>query len=171
MIALTFLGSISGTLLVQHIPNHLLADTIPLLLILMALYLLFSPRVSDLDSQQRISLTLFGLLVGFTVGAYDGFFGPGAGSFYAMGFIALLGFHATKATAHSKVLNFTSNLAALIFFALAGHVVWSVGIVMGLGQLIGGWLGAHLVIKKGAYLVRPVLVTITIAIAIKLLVN
>lgn len=169
MILLTFIGSVCGTLAVQFIPSDLLVKIIPWLLILIAIYVLFSPRVSDLDSQQRLSLPWFAVLVGFSVGAYDGFFGPGAGSFYALGFVALLGYHMTKATAHSKILNFTSNIASLLFFALNGHVIWSIGLLMGSGQLIGGWIGAHLVIKKGARLVRPVLVLITIAIAIKLL--
>lgn len=170
-ILMTFIGSASGALVVQHLPNDLLADIIPLLLIAMALYILISPRLSDSDSHQRISSPLFAVLIGFTVGFYDGFFGPGAGSFYALAFIALLGFHATKATAHSKVLNFTSNFASLIFFALAGHVIWGIGLLMGSGQILGAWFGAHLVIKKGAQMVRPALVTITLIIAIKLLMD
>jgi len=167
----TFIGSALGALLVQHLGSDLLARLVPLLLIGFALYFLFSPRISDLDSRQRISLPIFALTLGFGVGFYDGFFGPGTGTFFAMGFVALLGFGMRRATAHAKLLNFTSNLAALLFFLLGGHVVWSLALIMAGGQLAGGWLGAHLVIRHGTRLVKPVLVFASLAISLKLLIN
>lgn len=171
MVLCTFVGSALGALLVQHLGSELLARLVPLLLIGFALYFLFSPRISDLDSKQRIGLPAFALTVGFGVGFYDGFFGPGTGTFFAMGFVALLGFGMRRATAHAKLLNLTSNLAALLFFLLGGHVVWSLALVMAGGQLAGGWLGAHLVIKHGARLVRPLLVVVSLVISLKLLLD
>ncbi|MBK1619214.1 hypothetical protein CKO42_12365 [Lamprobacter modestohalophilus] len=170
LVLCTFIGSALGALLVQYLGSELLARLVPLLLIAFALYFLFSPRISDLDSQQRIGLPAFALTVGFGVGFYDGFFGPGTGTFFAMGFVALLGFGMRRATAHAKLLNFTSNLAALLFFVLGGHVVWSLALIMAGGQLAGGWLGAHLVLRHGTGLVRPVLVVASLAISVKLLV-
>jgi uncharacterized membrane protein YfcA len=169
LVLCTFIGSALGALLVQYLGSELLQRLVPLLLIAFALYFLFSPRVSDLDSKQRIGLPAFALSVGFGVGFYDGFFGPGAGTFFAMGFVALLGFGMRRATAHAKLLNFTSNLAALLFFLPGGHVVWSLALIMAAGQLIGGWLGAHLVLRHGTALVRPLLVVTSLAISIKLL--
>ncbi len=171
MVLCTFVGSALGALLVQHLGSELLARLVPLLLIGFALYFLFSPRISDLDSTQRISLPTFALTIGFGVGFYDGFFGPGTGTFFAMGFVALLGFGMRRATAHAKLLNLTSNLAALLFFLLGGHVVWSLALIMAGGQLAGGWLGAHLVIKHGARLVRPLLVVASLVISLKLLLD
>jgi uncharacterized membrane protein YfcA len=171
MVLCTFVGSALGALLVQHLGSELLARLVPLLLIGFALYFLFSPRISDLDSTQRISLPTFALTIGFGVGFYDGFFGPGTGTFFAMGFVALLGFGMRRATAHAKLLNLTSNLAALLFFLLGGHVVWSLALIMAGGQLAGGWLGAHLVIKHGARLVRPLLVVASLVISLKLLMD
>lgn len=165
----TFVGASSGTLAVQHLVSDWLADIIPLLLIGFALFFLFSPRVSDQDAHQRISEPLFGLLIGFGVGFYDGFFGPGTGTFFAAAFVLLLGFNLRRATAGTKLLNFTSNIASLLFFAFGGHVLWLLGLGMGLGQVAGAWLGSHLVIRHGARLVRPLLVSVSIVISLKLL--
>lgn len=168
-VACTFVGAAAGSLLVQHLGGELLARIIPLLLISFALYFMFSPRVSDLDSHHRVGEGAFALSTGTSIGFYDGFFGPGTGTFFAMAFISLLGYNLRRATAHTKLLNFTSNLAALIFFLPGGHVMWSIGLVMGAGQLIGAWIGSHLVLRHGALLVRPVLVIASLAVSVKLL--
>ena len=168
-IILTFVGSVSGTLAVQQIESDILSRLIPGLMILFALYFIFSPRVGDEDAHQRISTNLFGLVIGFTAGFYDGFFGPGTGTFFAIGFVMLLGFNMAKATAGTKILNFTSNIASLIFFALAGHVIWTIGLSMGLAQAAGAWIGAHMAIKHGSRLIKPLLVSVSIAISLKLL--
>jgi len=165
----TFAGAATGALLAQYLEGDLLARIIPLLLIAFALYFMLSPRVSDLDSHYRIGEGAFALFIGTSVGFYDGFFGPGTGTFFAMGFVGLLGYNLRRATAHSKLLNFTSNLAALLFFLPGGHVIWSIGLVMGAGQLIGAWIGSHLVLLHGSRLIRPVLVGASIAVSLKLL--
>lgn len=166
---LTLLGSGLGTLSVQSIDPSVLQQLLPLLLIGFALYFLVSPRVGDIDSRQRIGLPLFGLSAGFGIGFYDGFFGPGTGSFFALAAVALLGYNLRRATAQAKLLNFASNLASLLAFILAGQVVWLVGLSMGLGQLLGAWLGAHMVLRHGAALIRPLLVVVSTAMAIRLL--
>jgi uncharacterized membrane protein YfcA len=167
-VACTFVGAALGAVLVQQIGNAALQRLIPVLLVGFALYFLFSPRVSDLDSHQRLSTPTFAMTVGLGVGFYDGFFGPGTGTFFAMGYVALLGYNLRRATAHTKLLNFISNLTALLFFALAGQVVWIVAASMAVGQLVGAWLGSHLVLKHGAVLVRPILVASSILISVKL---
>lgn len=166
---MTFVGSASGTLAVQQIGSEVLGQLVPLLLIAFALYFLFSPRVGDSDAQQRIGYGLFGVGVGFGVGFYDGFFGPGTGSFFAIAFVLLLGYNLRRATAGTKVLNFTSNIASLIFFALAGQVVWQVGLAMGAAQMAGAWLGSQMVIRHGTRLIRPLLVLVSLAISLRLL--
>ncbi|EIC20850.1 TSUP family transporter [Thiorhodovibrio frisius] len=165
----TFIGAGAGALLVQYLASDLLEQLIPVLLIGFALYFGLSPRVADIDSRQRLGATAFALLIGLGVGFYDGFFGPGTGTFFAAAYVALLGYNLRRATAHAKLLNFTSNLAALLFFAAGGHVVWTLGLLMAGGQLLGGWLGAHLVLRHGARLVRPVLVAVSLVISVKLL--
>jgi uncharacterized membrane protein YfcA len=170
-IVLTFVGSATGTLAVRHLGSERLEEVIPALLIAFALYFLFSPRIGDKDAHHRIGHGMFGLLIGFSVGFYDGFFGPGTGTFFAAAFVLLLGYSLRRATAGTKVLNFTSNIASLLFFAAAGDVVWQVGLPMGLAQVAGAWTGSHLVIRHGSRLIRPLLVVVSLAISLRLLVE
>ena len=166
-IIFAFTGSACGTICIQLIDSTALEKLIPILLISFALYFLFSPRVGDDDAKPRISLDLFSFTIAFIIGFYDGFFGPGTGSFFAMAFVMLLGYNLIKATAHAKLLNFTSNLAALIFFILGGQVIWKVGLVMAIGQFFGGYLGAHMVLRHGSSLIKPLLVVISLSITLK----
>ncbi|MDH5633312.1 MAG: TSUP family transporter [Gammaproteobacteria bacterium] len=170
-VVLTFIGSATGTVLVQYLPAGFLVNMIPWLLVLVAIYTVFSPRMGDEDRHQRIGRASFAFVVGFSVGFYDGFFGPGTGSFFGIAFVALLGYNLTRATAHAKVLNLTSNAASLLFFALGGKVLWSVGLVMGAGQMLGAWLGSHMVIRNGSRIVRPILFIVSVAMAIKVYVS
>lgn len=169
LIALTFLGAAIGSILVQRIDVQALKVFLPFLVFAIGLYFLFAPSIGDDDKKQRIGYPLFAVLVGATIGFYDGVFGAAAGSFYTLSFVLLLGFNLTKAVAHAKVLNFTSNLASLIFFILGGAVIWQVGIVMMIGQFIGGTLGARMVVTKGKRLIRPMLVTISFLMVAKML--
>ncbi|MES9844654.1 MAG: TSUP family transporter [Candidatus Sedimenticola sp. PURPLELP] len=169
MVACTFIGSMLGTVLVQMIDLSFLTALIPILLILVALYFLFTPNLREEQARHRISSALFGATVGFGGGFYDGFFGPGTGSFFLIGFVTLLGYGLIKATAHTKILNFASNIGSLALFIVGGHVVWTLGLTMALGQFIGGRLGAHLAFRKGAKIIRPLIVIVTLSISLKLL--
>jgi uncharacterized membrane protein YfcA len=164
----TLVGAALGALLVQQIESAALEGLIPLLLIAFALYFLLSPRVSDLDAQQRMTPATFALTIGFGVGFYDGFFGPGTGTFFAMGYVALLGYNLRRATAHTKLLNFTSNLTSLVVFMSMGQVLWPIAALMAAGQIIGAWLGSHMVLRHGAALIRPVLVVSSLLVSGKL---
>lgn len=169
LVLATFAGSALGTLIVQQLDPSFLNGLIPVLLMLIALYFLFSPNLGEDDVQQRISLPLFAATAAFGVGFYDGFFGPGTGSFFAISFIMLLGYGLIKATAHAKVLNFTSNVASLLIFMAGDQVLWSMGLAMGVGQLLGGTLGARMVVRKGSRLIRPLVVIVCLIMCAKLL--
>lgn len=169
-IAATFIGAVAGTIGVHLIDASALERLIPILLVGVAIYVLLSPRAGDIEAHRRVPDAVFIGAVAPLIGTYDGFFGPGTGSFFAIGFVALLGFSLRRATAHAKVLNFTSNIASLAIFIAGGHVVWIVGGAMALGQLLGARLGAHLVVSVGARIVRPVLVVVSVALALKLLI-
>ena len=168
-VAWTFCGSVLGTLAVQYVVVDWLNQAIPILLIGFALYFMLSPRLGDANAQQRMSLSSFGFLLGSSIGFYDGFFGPGTGTFFTSAFVLLLGFNLRRATAATKLLNFTSNIAALLFFALNGQVLWLLGLSMGMGQMVGAWIGSHLVLRHGTKLIRPLLVVVSIAISLQLL--
>ncbi|MDN3640053.1 TSUP family transporter [Simiduia curdlanivorans] len=165
----TFFGSALGTLLVQQVDSQLMDWLLPFLLIAMSIYFILSPRMRDDDSERRLSERAFAFSIGAGCGFYDGFFGPGVGSFYALGFISLAGMGLRKATAHTKLLNFTSNLASLLFFTLGGQVLWTLGLIMAVGQFAGGRVGAKLVFARGAGLVKPLLVVLSLSLSAKLL--
>ena len=164
-----FIGSGIGTLCVMHIKADFLRLLLPVLTISVGLYFLLSPTIGGNDRKSRFSILQFALIPALAIGFYDGFFGPGAGSFYALAYITLAGFNLTKATAHTKVLNFTSNVAGLLFFIVGGEVVWSIGLVMLIGQFIGARLGAKMVIAKGRKLIRPMLISVSTIMSIKLI--
>ncbi|WP_342753938.1 sulfite exporter TauE/SafE family protein [Pantoea sp. MBD-2R] len=168
-IAMTFIGAVSGAIAIQHIQPGLLRQVLPLLLIGIGLYFLLMPKVGEDDRHRRLHGLPFALVAGGCVGFYDGFFGPGAGSFYALAFITLCGFNLAKSTAHAKVLNFTSNLGGLLFFMFGGKVIWGTGLVMLIGAICGARMGARLVLSRGQKLIRPMVVTVSVVMSAKLL--
>ena len=169
VIVFTFVGSALGTILIQRIDSSQLSRVIPFMLLGFAVYFIFSPRLGDVDQHKRISFTLFSVLAGSLIGFYDGFFGPGTGSFWALAFVSLVGFNLSKATAHSKVLNFVSNIASLLMYLYGGKILWSLGLIMGVGQFAGAQVGAHLVVKKGTRLIKPLLIAVSLIMSAKLL--
>ncbi len=168
-ITLTFIGAVSGAWMVQQIDSSFLAKLIPILMISFALYFMFSPKLDDQERHQRISKNLFAAIAGFGIGFYDGFFGPGTGTFFVIAFVTLLGYSLPRATGGTKLLNFTSNIASLILFAFSGHVLWLLGLGMGFGQIIGNYLGSKLAIKHGSSLIRPLLVIVSLLVSLRLL--
>ncbi len=168
-IAFTALGSAAGAWAVGQVPADFLRRLIPVLLIVMAGYVLVTPRLGHEETRARMKVFAFHLLFGLGIGFYDGFFGPGTGSFWALAYVLLLGYELRRATAHTKVMNFTSNLLSLAVFLAMGHIHFVPGLVMAGGQFLGGRIGARLVMTRGARLVRPVLITVAVAIAAKLL--
>lgn len=168
---LAFGGAILGALLATLLPGEWLRVALPFLLIAIALYFALRPNMGDIDRVARLSPFLFGLLVVPLIGFYDGLFGPGTGSFFMLAFVALAGYGMLKATAHTKLLNFASNLGGFAAFAAAGVVAWEIGLAMGVAQFLGARLGAGLAMKAGARLIKPLLVLVCIALAIRLLLD
>ena len=169
MTILAFAGSAVGAVLATIIPGDLLRLALPFVLVAIALYFALKPNTGDLDRVQRLTPFLFGLCVVPFIGFYDGLFGPGAGSFYMLAFVALAGFGVLKATAHTKLVNFSSNIGAFLFFAFAGVVSWKIGLLMGAASFAGARVGAALAIRVGARLIKPLLVIVCVALAIRLL--
>jgi len=166
---LAFAGSAIGALIVSRVDTSLLNLAVPIALIAIALYFLFAPKISDADRAARLSFDKFVPLMAFVIGFYDGIFGPGTGSFFSIGFVLLFGLGLTRATGNTKALNLMSNSAALVVFIPMGHVVWPVALVMAIGQIAGGYIGARTGIRYGAKVIRPLIVVVSIAMAVKLL--
>ena len=164
----TLVGAAAGALTVQHMDPVFLRKAIPVLLMLVAVYVLLKPSLGEQDASPRLARPWFELSFGVALGFYDGFFGPGTGTFWAMSCVLFLGYNLTRATAYSKVMNFASNLSSLLLFLVGGHVRFAIGITMGLGQLIGARIGSHMVIRRGTRFIRPVLVGAVLLLTLKL---
>lgn len=141
------------SLLAHFRPPDLLRSIMPFFLIAVALYFWLKPGLSDEDRHRRLSPTIFGATAVPLLAFYDGFFGPGTGSFYKLAFVLLAGQGVLKATAHTKFLNFASNIGSLNVFAFEGHILWVLGLAMAAAQVAGAILGARAAIRVGAGLV------------------
>jgi uncharacterized membrane protein YfcA len=167
---LALAGSLGGAALVLAIPPATLRPVVVVLLASVALFVGFRrpppPRLEDAPPP-RGELAIAGAAA-LIIGAYDGFFGPGTGTFLIVAYVGLLGDGLAHASASAKVVNFASNLAALVLFAARDTVVWKLALPMAAAQLAGGWLGAHLAVRRGDALVRRAVVTVALAAAAKL---
>jgi len=167
---MAFAGSLIGASFASHISRAAFSPIILVMLIGVGTYTLLMPRLgrqTDLRfSGQRHVLAATG--IGFLIGIYDGALGPGTGSFLVFALVGLLGYAFLGASVKAKIANVATNLAALAIFIPAGAVMWKVGLLMGLGNLIGGYLGARTAVAQGAGFVRIVFVIIVGAFIIKI---
>lgn len=163
----SLLGGALGTLMVYFVGNSFMETALPIMLVAMAFYFAFSPQVSDVGGKAVMPISMLGASVIPCIGLYDGFFGPGAGTFYLMALVSLGGMAMTHAVAYSRVLNLFSNAISLSIFILLGKMVWVAGFAMSIGEVAGVYLGSHLVQKNGTRLVKPLVVVACIGMAIK----
>ncbi len=164
-------AAVIGALSVSLIAKPVLAALVPVLLIAIALYFALSPKLGSEDIKSRLPFLAFVALFVPLIGFYDGVFGPGAGSFYMVGFISLLGYGLLRATAYTKLANAASNVGGLLLFAFTGAIVWPVGLVMAAGAIIGAQIGARLALRLGAKIIRPLIVVMCCLMALRLLMD
>jgi uncharacterized membrane protein YfcA len=165
-VGFTIIGAYAGTWLALWSDPVFLKKLIPVLLLAVAAYMIFKPKLGEQDIHPRLSAAVFYPLAGLALGFYDGFLGPGTGSFWAMALMLGLGFNLMKATAYTKVMNFASNLTSLAVFAWEGQIYYVAGLVMGAGQLLGARLGSRMVVAKGTRFIRPVFLTMVFALIV-----
>jgi uncharacterized membrane protein YfcA len=168
-IVITALAAMAGALTVSQLDAGLLRRAIPVLLLAIAGYFWWKPELGTERRPPRMKSATFAWMFGLALGFYDGFFGPGAGSFWMVACVLLLGLDLGAATGHTKAMNLASNLGALAVFLAAQQVRFDVGAVMIAGQLIGAKLGSGLVIRRGARLVRPIFLAVVLLLAARLL--
>ena len=161
-----FLGAVSGTLILQFVSVDALSLIVPVVLLVIATYFIFSSRIHIAERKPRVTTGLYQKVIVPGIGFYDGFFGPGTGSFFSLAGVALRGQSLLGATAAAKALNFSANIASLVVFIFAGKIVWAAGLVMMVGQIIGAWLGAHSLFRISTNLLRLIIVTVCIAMLI-----
>ncbi len=165
----TFFAAMLGVATIQFAPTNLLKVLLPIVLVLIALYFAFAPRLGAESKAPRLSQNVMDFAVLPAFGFYDGIFGPGTGSFFLLALVTLAGNSLITAAGTTRLLNFTSNIAALLAFAFTGKIIWAVGLCMGVAQVIGAQAGAHMAMKNGVRIIRPLLVLVCCAVAVKLL--
>ena len=158
-----------GALVAHLIPAEVLRLVMPVILVAVAAFFALKPGISDADRVERMRPAVFTFTFVPLIAAYDGFFGPGTGAFFMLGFVMLAGFGLLRATAHTKLLNFGSNIGSLAVFAATGSIWWVTGFAMALGQTAGAALGARLAMLVGARLIKPLLVVTSTAMAARLI--
>ncbi|VUD61877.1 hypothetical protein TDB9533_02915 [Thalassocella blandensis] len=161
------IGSVIGTVAIQFIDTQSLTIVIPAVLLVIIIYFIVSPSPSEHDGDASMGERLYRNAVVPGIGIYDGMFGPGTGSFFTMAGVSLRGLGIINATAVAKSLNFSTNVASLVVFVVAGKVLWVVGAAMMLGQLIGAWVGSHVLFKINPRYLRYLVVLICSLMLVK----
>jgi uncharacterized membrane protein YfcA len=166
---MAFLLSFAGAVTVTHIPPTYLRKALPFILVLIAVYTFWKKGLGrHFRPLYSGSKELYmAMLVGAGIGFYDGFFGPGTGSFFIFIFVRIFGYDFLHASASAKVLNVACNVAALIWFGFSGHVIWMLGLAMAVCGVVGSLVGTHLAIKHGSGFVRSLFLVVVSALVLK----
>jgi uncharacterized membrane protein YfcA len=167
----SLVGSIGGARVVLLIPSDKLMMLIPPLIIVVAVITFFKRQFGNEDYFTKASRRdqAMAVVVGGAIGFYDGFFGPGTGTFLVFLFVLVFKFGFLRANANAKLVNFGSNISALISFALAGKVMLLPALIMACCNIAGNYIGSGLAIKKGATLIKPVFGLVLAGLMIKIL--
>lgn len=164
-----FVGAVLGAILAQKINADILAKIIPFILAVVLIYTLFSPKLGKMPGKPLLSEQWFYAVFGFGLGFYDGFLGPGTGSFWLFSLLFFLRYDLLKSAAYTKIFNLKSNIIATVCFAIGHHIDYKIALCMMMGQIMGGRIGALFAIRSGAVFIRPLfiaVVTTTITILI-----
>jgi hypothetical protein len=158
-------GSVLGALSASLIPTQSMRPIVFVLLVSVAIYTWRKPDLGSIEAlrYQKNKRFLISAIAGLVIGFYDGIFGPGTGSFLML-ILIYLGFAFLSASAIAKVVNVSTNLGAIMVFGLNGAVLWQVGLVLAVANIVGGLMGARLAIRGGSTLIRKVFLFVTIAL-------
>ena len=162
-------GGFLGAWAVTVLPSEFLRKLLPVVLLGVLLYTLVR---KDMGREHAPRLagrtqTAVACAIGLVLGFYDGFFGPGTGSFFVFLFVRVLGYDFLNASAAAKLLNTATNFAALLLFAIKGHVWWQYAVALAVANVVGSLLGTHLALKHGASFVRGVFILVVSALICK----
>ncbi len=169
LILFSALGGVIGALFVSIVSKRVLEACVPILLIVVAIYFIFAPKLSGRSNRKRISVLLFSFLIAPVLGFYDGIFGPGTGSFLMMSFMFFCGLDMMRAMSFTKLANASCNIGALFIFITKGVIIWPLALAMAIASFVGAQLGARCAVKVGPRLIRPMLILVCCVLAIKLI--
>jgi uncharacterized membrane protein YfcA len=163
------IGAIFGAIAIQQFDSQFLITILPFGLILIAVYLLLSKNFGKPTAKSKLDEREFNVSFITGIGFYDGFFGPGTGTFFTLSYCKMRAMNLIRATAHAKLMNFTTNIISLLIFIISDQIIWQVGLAMAVGQIIGARIGAATAIKQGTDFIRYMTVAVCIAMSISLL--
>jgi uncharacterized membrane protein YfcA len=163
-------GSAGGAQLAKYLPKEYFTPIVLVALVGVGLYTWRRPQLGLTSERKHDGSAHYGRtgLIGLGVGAYDGFLGPGTGSFFVILLVGVLGYGFLEASAKAKIANLATNASAITVFALHGSVLWALGLAMGAANLLGGLLGARTALKHGNTFVRKVFLLVLAALILKL---
>jgi uncharacterized protein len=165
-----FAGSIGGALVASHISAAAFDPIVLVVLIVVGAYVVLRPAMGEstaLRFQGHVH-TGAAMLTGLAIGFYDGALGPGTGSFFVITLVGLLGYSFLEASAKARLANWATNLAALCVFVPQGAVLWKVGLVMGVCNLLGGYVGARTAVARGVGFVRVFFIAVVSAFIVRI---
>jgi uncharacterized membrane protein YfcA len=170
LMGLAFCGAVLGALVASQVPREAFEPIVLVVLVLVGGYVLFKPDLGSETALRHSGGRHLGtaMAVGFVIGFYDGAMGPGTGSFLVLALVALLGYSFLDASAKARMANWATNLGALVVFVPQGAVLWKVGLLMGVGNLVGGYVGARVAVSKGARFVRVFFVVVVSAFVLRI---
>lgn len=162
-------GSLCGAWVVTMVDPTFLRRLLPLVMIVVLFYTLWNKNLGTVHTPRYSGARAIAVTcsIGATIGFYDGFFGPGAGSFFVFLLVRLMGYDFLNASASAKVLNVATNFAALVLFASKGHVWWQVGLILAAANIAGSMVGTHLALKHGASFVRRIFILVVSLLILK----
>ena len=170
LLPFSLIGSAFGVLSVLSLNPDFLRVLVIILVIVIGGYTLLKKDLGLVDEYNGISRKkiMLGIALALPLGFYDGFFGPGTGSFLIFGLISIFGFDFKKASANSKLMNLMSNATALFLFLINGKIMFEVAIPMAISMAIGAKVGAHLAVEKGASFIKPVFIVVSFLLVVKM---
>lgn len=170
MAVIALAGSFAGAVLAATLPASVFKPIIVAALVVVALFTALKPNVGDITVLRHDGRThyLVACLIGAVIGFYDGLIGPGTGSFLIIALVSAMGYAFLEASAKAKIVNMATNAGALIFFLPHGSILWGVGLLLGLANMAGGYLGARTAVKQGSRFIRVVFLLVVGALIIKL---
>lgn len=170
MMLLAFAGSYCGALAASHIPRQAFEPIVLVALVVVGAYVVFKPNLGEATALRYAGRRHLAaaVVVGFTIGFYDGALGPGTGSFLVFALVGLLGYSFLEASAKARLANWATNLGALALFVPQAAVLWKVGLVMGICNLAGGYVGARVAVSRGAGFVRVFFILVVSAFIIRI---
>lgn len=170
MAGIALIGSFGGAIVATLLPSSVFKPIIVAALIAVAIFTAVKPTVGELTALRHSGRRHYAVagVIGLVIGFYDGLIGPGTGSFLIIAMVIFLGYNFLASSAKAKIVNMATNLGALAFFLPTGHLLWGLGLLLGLANMVGGYLGARMAVSKGSKFIRIVFLVVVGVLVIRL---